>query len=85
MMRTGIPNVSSSMSSLFFFHPLGRRLVCRPNDFFYFGEISPNFDLKNMISTYTKDFSREKKTPKFAKFAKKKSKSKSPDFYNKFQ
>jgi hypothetical protein len=24
--------------------------------FFLFGEISPNFDLKNMISTYTKDF-----------------------------
>ncbi len=46
----------------FSFHPLGRRLVGRPNDFFYFGEISPNFDLKNMISTYTKDFSRGKKT-----------------------
>ncbi len=27
-----------------------------------FGEISPNFDLKKMISTYTKDFSWKKKT-----------------------
>jgi hypothetical protein len=56
--------------SVFLFIPLGRRLVRRPNAFFPFGKISPNFDLKNMISTYTKDFSREKK-PKFARFAKK--------------
>jgi hypothetical protein len=28
--------------------------------FFLKGEISPNLDLKNMISTFTKDFSLEK-------------------------
>jgi hypothetical protein len=27
---------------------------------FFLGEISPNFDLKNMISTYTKGFSMKK-------------------------
>jgi hypothetical protein len=40
---------------------------------FYFwgvkgGEISANFDLKNMILTYRKDFSWKKKVPKFARF-----------------
>jgi hypothetical protein len=36
------------------------------NDYFT-GEFLPDFDLKNMISTNTKDFS-WKKSPKFAKF-----------------
>jgi hypothetical protein len=31
------------------------------------GKFSPNFDLKNMITTYTKEFSQEK-WPKFARF-----------------
>jgi len=48
-----------------------------------FGKISPNFDLKNMISTYTMDFPWEK-WPKFERFQKKKDSS-SPDFYDKFQ
>jgi len=49
---------------------------------FFWGQISPDFDLKNMISTYTKDFPWEK----WAKFAKKKiPNSKSLDFYAKFQ
>jgi hypothetical protein len=30
------------------------------NQCFLFGEISPNFDLKNMTSPYTKDFSWKK-------------------------
>ncbi len=34
---------------------------------FFWGEILPNFDLKNMISTYSKD-SPWKKWPKFANF-----------------
>jgi hypothetical protein len=34
----------------------------------FINEFSPNFDLKNMISTNTKDFSWEKKIPKFARF-----------------
>jgi hypothetical protein len=29
----------------------------------FWGEISPNFDLNNMISNYAKDFSRKKKVP----------------------
>jgi hypothetical protein len=33
----------------------------------FFGEILPNFDLKNMISSYTKDFP-WKKWPKFVRF-----------------
>jgi hypothetical protein len=53
--------------------------------FFFF---LPNFNLKDVISTYTKDFSWKKKEPKFAKF-----KDfiylnffyKLPDFYDKFQ
>jgi hypothetical protein len=44
-----------------------------PTSFFSFGEISPNFDLQNMISTYTKDFPCKKDGPN------------SPDFYDKFQ
>jgi hypothetical protein len=31
--------------------------------FLFTGVFSPNFDLKNMISTYTKDFLWEKKNP----------------------
>jgi hypothetical protein len=34
---------------------------------FFWGEILPNFDLRNMISTYAKDFP-WKKWPKFARF-----------------
>jgi hypothetical protein len=34
---------------------------------FLTGKILPNFDLKNMISTYTKDFS-SKQSAKFARF-----------------
>jgi len=41
------------------------------------GEFSPNFDLKNMISTSTKDFSPKKKDLN--------SPEKLPDFYDKFQ
>jgi hypothetical protein len=49
-----------------------------------FGEIPLNFDLKNMISTYTKDFSWKKKDPKSPNFQEKIWKS--PDyFYGKFQ
>jgi hypothetical protein len=36
-----------------------------------FGKFLPNFDLKNMISTYTMDFPWEK-WPKFERFQKKK-------------
>jgi hypothetical protein len=35
--------------------------------FFFLGEISPNFDLKNMISNYTKGFP-WKKWPNLARF-----------------
>jgi hypothetical protein len=45
-------------------------------------EISPNFDLKNMNSTFTKDFSM-KKMAQIHQISKKKSKS--PDFYDEFQ
>jgi hypothetical protein len=47
--------------------------------FKFWGEILLNFDLKNMILIYTKDFP-WKNWPKFARFWKKKL-SKSPDFY----
>jgi hypothetical protein len=54
------------------------------SDFFIFlGEISPNFNLKNMISTYAKDFAWKKMTQIHQ--IKNKIKSKSPDFYDKFQ
>jgi hypothetical protein len=52
--------------------------------FFFPGQISPNFDLKNMISTYAKDFSKKKygpNSPDFKDFKK----PKSPDFYENFQ
>jgi hypothetical protein len=49
----------------------------------FFGKISPNFDLKNMISTYTEDFP-WKKWPKFARFSNKKV-SWLPYFDDKFQ
>jgi hypothetical protein len=52
------------------------------------GEFSPNFDLKNLISTYTKDFSwgkkKKKKTAKFTRFSRV-FLIKSPDFHDKFQ
>jgi hypothetical protein len=51
--------------------------------FFFGGEISQNFDLKNMISTYSKDFPWKKKA-KFARFLNKKV-SRSPGFYDEFQ
>jgi hypothetical protein len=34
--------------------------------FFLGGEISSNFDLQNMISTYTKDFSGKKNDPYYS-------------------
>ncbi len=37
---------------------------------FFCGKLLPNFNLKNIISTYTKEFP-WKKSPKFAKFQKK--------------
>jgi len=37
----------------------------------FFIEISPNFNLKNMMSTIAKDVSWEKKWPKFARFQRK--------------
>jgi hypothetical protein len=43
----------------------------------------PIFDLKKMISTYTKDFSWKKKAQIHQ--ISKKNNSKSPDFYHKFQ
>jgi hypothetical protein len=46
----------------------------------FLGEVLPNFDLKNMISTYTKDFP-YKKWPKFTRFWKKEF----PDHHNKFE
>ncbi len=51
--------------------------------FFFGGEISTNFNLKNMISTYAKDFAWKIMTQIYQ--IKNKIKSKSPDFYNKFQ
>ncbi len=54
-----------------------------PFQCFVLGRISPNFDLKNMISTYTKDFPREKYGPNSPDF--RENQSKSPDFYDKFQ
>jgi hypothetical protein len=50
-----------------------------PKQCFFFGEISPNFDLKNMFLSYTNEFP----WPKFARFPKKVSKS--SDFYDKFR
>jgi hypothetical protein len=56
--------------------------------------ISPNFDLKNLISTYIKNFHRKydpnlldfkKKKRKRKKRKEKKGVSKLPDFYDKFQ
>jgi len=38
---------------------------------YFTGEFLPKFDLKNVISTYAKDFSWEK-LPKFARFQKEK-------------
>jgi hypothetical protein len=50
--------------------------------FFYLGEISPNFNLEKMISTYTRNFP-WKKWPKFARFPKKEFQI--ARFYAKFQ
>jgi hypothetical protein len=47
------------------------------------GKIAPNFDLKNMSSTYTKDFLWKNMT-QICDILKKKE-SKSLDFYEKFQ
>jgi hypothetical protein len=47
------------------------------------GKFSPNFELKNMVSTYTKEFFMKKKS-KISRFWKKKN-SKSQDFYDMFQ
>jgi hypothetical protein len=47
------------------------------------GKIAPNFDLKNMISTYTKNFPWKSMTQICGILKKKESKS--LDFYDKFQ
>jgi hypothetical protein len=44
------------------------------------GKISPNFDLKNMILIYAKDFSMEENGPNLQDFEKKKKVSKSRFF-----
>jgi hypothetical protein len=53
-----------------------------PFQCFVLGGISPNFDLKNMISTYTQDFPWEKLAQIRHIFGFKKPKS--PDCYDKF-
>jgi hypothetical protein len=50
---------------------------------FFNGQFSPNFDLKNMISSYTKEFFMEKMTQIRLEISKRK-KFKSPDFYETF-
>jgi len=50
---------------------------------FFTGELSPDFDLKNIILTYTKDFS-WKKMAQIRQISKIKKIPKSPDFNNKF-
>jgi hypothetical protein len=52
--------------------------------FFFIGEILPNFYLKNLILTYTKDLSWKTWT-ELAKSFKDFFPPKSPDFYDKFQ
>jgi hypothetical protein len=52
---------------------------------FVLGGISPNFDLKNMISTYTKDFPWKKTMALIRQIFGKKKIKKSPDVYDKFQ
>jgi len=52
-------------------------------DFYFLGQISPNFELKNMISNYTKGFP-WKKRAKFSQISRNKIKSRSPIFYDKF-
>jgi hypothetical protein len=50
------------------------------------GENLPNFNLKNMILTYTKDLPWKKNDPNLSDFENKNKKvSKLPDFYDKFQ
>jgi len=51
--------------------------------FFKGGKISPNFDLKYIISSYIKVFPWKKKNPNSLDFEEKKFKS--PDFCDKFQ
>jgi hypothetical protein len=51
--------------------------------FFFIGEFLQKFDLKNVISTTSKDFSMGKNGPNSPNLEKK-TKFKSPDFYNKF-
>jgi hypothetical protein len=53
--------------------------------FFFWGENLPNFNLKNIILTYTKDLPWKKNDPNLSDFEKKKKVSKLPDFYDKFQ
>ncbi len=50
---------------------------------FFIGEFLQKFDLKNVISTTSKDFRWEKNGPNSPNLEKKR-KFKSPDFYNKF-
>jgi hypothetical protein len=54
--------------------------------FFFWEEILPNFNLKNMISTYAKDFFMKKMVTNSPDFAKNiYIYPNSPDFYSKFQ
>jgi hypothetical protein len=48
-------------------------------------QFSPNFDLKNMISIYTKEIFMEKMIQIRFEISKRKKKIKSPDFYETFQ
>jgi len=52
-----------------------------PNQHFCFGKIFPNFDIKNIISTYTKGFSTKKKMAQICQIPEKKV-SKLPDERN---
>ncbi len=58
--------------------------LCKLQCFFFIGEFLQKFNLKNVISINTKGFFMGKIVQIF-QFSKKKKKSKSPDFYNKFQ
>ncbi len=68
----------------FSFHPLGRRLVGRPTDFFILEKFRQISTWKIWFRLIQRIFHGKKK-PKLAKISPKKSKSESPDFYNKFQ
>jgi len=62
----------------------GRRNSAGESSVSFTGEFPSNFYLKNMISTYTKDFFVGKKWPKYATFQRKEIPNRHI-FYNKFQ